>query len=40
MNNFIQKIKLFYSQNYTEVYEEGELIDAKWLSHPLGAANP
>lgn len=31
MNNFIQKIKLFYSQNYTEVYDEGELIDAKSL---------
>ena len=31
MNNFIQKIKLFYSQNYIEVYEEGELIDAKSL---------
>lgn len=31
MNDFIQKIKLFYSQNYTEVYDEGELIDAKSL---------
>ena len=31
MNNFIQKIKLFYSQNYKEVYDEGELIDAKSL---------
>ncbi|MGB3758204.1 MAG: hypothetical protein WBA07_17795 [Rivularia sp. (in: cyanobacteria)] len=31
MNNFIQKIKLFYSQNYIEVYDEGELIDAKSL---------
>lgn len=31
MNNFIQKIKLFYSQNYKEVYDEGELIDVKSL---------
>ncbi len=31
MNDFIQKIKLFYSQKYTEVYDEGELIDAKSL---------
>ncbi|BAY84883.1 hypothetical protein NIES267_43810 [Calothrix parasitica NIES-267] len=31
MNDFIQKIKLFYSQNYKEVYNEGELIDAKSL---------
>ena len=31
MNNFIQKIKLFYSQNYTEVYDEGELLDVKSL---------
>ncbi len=33
MNNFIQKMKLFYSQNYIEVYDEGELIDAKSLYH-------
>ena len=31
MHHFIQKIKLFYSQNYTEVYEEGELINVKSL---------